>query len=48
MSLPMLKSSAGHFGKPIRKSANPQIADSRFRFADLQTDFLSQTIADFW
>ena len=47
MSLPMLKSSAGHFGKSVRKSANPQIADSRLWFADLRTDFLPQTFADF-
>ena len=38
--------SAGHFRKPVRKSANPQIADSRFWFADLRTDFLPQTFAD--
>ena len=28
------------------KFANSQIADSRFSFADLRTDFLSQTFAD--
>ena len=37
--------SAGHFRKPVRKSANPQIADLRFWFADLRTDFLPQTFA---
>ena len=40
------KASAGHFRKPVRKSANPQIADLRFWFADLLTDFLPQTFAD--
>ena len=38
--------SAGPFRKPVRKSANPQIADPRFWFADLRTDFLPQTFAD--
>ena len=38
--------SAGHFRKPVRKSASPQIADLGFRFAGLQTDFLLQTFAD--
>ena len=46
MSLPMLKSSAGHFHKPVRKFTNPQIADSRLRVADLRTDFLPQTFAE--
>ena len=30
----------------VSKSANSQIADSRFRFADLRTDFLPQTVVD--
>ena len=45
MSLPILENSAGHFRKPVRKFANPQIADSRFWFVDLRTDFLPQTFA---
>ena len=45
-NLLIVLSSAGHFRKPVRKSANPQIADSRFWFADLRTDFLPQTFAD--
>ena len=33
-------------GTSANRSANPQIADSRFWFADLRTDFLPYTFLD--